>query len=63
MVQAPGGAGWCDSGGGANLHIHRSVYSKWGKGVELHSSYFKAWENYFHKKKFKYVILMIKEEF
>ncbi len=38
------------SGGGANLHIHRSAYSKWGKGVELHSSYFKAWENNFHKK-------------
>ncbi len=27
------------SGGGANLHIHRSAYSKRGKGVELHSRY------------------------
>ncbi len=34
------------SGGGANLHIYRSTYSKWGKGVELHSSYFKAWKKH-----------------
>jgi len=43
-------------GGGAQLHIHRAAYTKRGKGVELHSSYFKA-------KMFKYVILVIKDEF
>jgi len=27
------------SEGRANLHIHQSLYTKWIKGVELHSSY------------------------
>jgi len=31
------------SGGGAHLHIHRTTYIKWSRGVELQSSYF----NYF----------------
>jgi len=48
------------SGGGANLHIHSTAYTKWGKGVELHSNYFKTWRNLFSRKKTcKYVILVI----
>jgi len=47
------------SGGRANLHIHRIAYTKWGKGVELYSSYFKAWRIYFFKESF---ILALKEE-
>jgi len=36
------------SGGGAHLHIHRTVYIKWGKVVvELHSSTFKTWRFFF----------------
>jgi len=31
------------SGGGAHLHIHRVAHTKLGKGVELHSRYFKTW--------------------
>ncbi len=54
--ETPGGAGWC--GGWANLHI---AYSKWGKGVALQSSCFKAWE--FFTRKNLNVILIIKGEF
>jgi len=35
----------------------RTTYTKWGKGVELHSIYF----NNMKKKKFKYAILLIKD--
>jgi len=56
---------WVEGGGGgANLHIHRTANTKWDKGVELHSSYFKALQIIFFKKKtFKYVIFVIKDVF
>ncbi len=44
----------CLSGGGANLHIHEFLYTKWGKDVKLYSSYFKTWINYFHRGKLDY---------
>jgi len=55
------------SGGGANLHIHRTTYTKRGKDVELHSSYFKELKFFFFKEKniyiFKYFILVLKDDF
>jgi len=49
-------------GSGAHLHIQRTVNTKWGKGVELHSRYFKQ-GIIFKGKMFKYVISVIKDEF
>lgn len=55
---------WCDWVEAAtNLHIHWFAYTKWRKGVQLHSNHFKMkWRNYFHRKMFKYV-LIIKDNF
>jgi len=52
------------SRGVANLHIQRTAYTKWGKGVELHSSFLRH-ESFFKKEKktFKYAILVNKDEF
>lgn len=44
-------AGMLELRGRADLHIHRSVYTKWGKGVELHQSHFKPWRDFFPLKK------------
>jgi len=46
------------SGEGSNFHIYTPAYTKRGKGEELHLSYFKG-----RKNTFKYVILVIKDEF
>jgi len=41
-------------GGGANLHIHRTAYTKGGTGVELHFSYFAALNHFFQRKKMSF---------
>lgn len=61
ILQSPEGkkAAGIWAGGGAHLHIHESTYTKWGVGVVLHSSHFRAWQQYFQNKN---VILIIKDE-
>ncbi len=48
------------SGGGANLCIHKSVYSKWGKGVELRPVHTKH-DNYKDNDKDIVLKIVIKE--